>query len=467
MEIIDKNTSRDGTPQSSCSQQDKENTDLRHSDVKENQPPPSNICEETQDSSCILLDMLYSMPTQKISHSNSAKSKREDDIIVIEDDDTEIESKKSNVGDAWTIRSGTVDVESKRDTSLDEIEKLYSYPTQRIHHTCDKVDPTDVFAERYSSKEGLLHLFEECLEECVANLKSADTTIESHLRSLQFYLSKLKLLHKNDKEVIEEKPLHREVCDAEMQAVVDVTNETVQTEYNCKDIGIQTEDFTCTACNVDLNKNQVSSRDRVVSQGVNISIEHAEDETKVDSRPTMHQAALSKSSTPRSKPRSQYADFTCTLDNLNFETQELATNQGPITKISPKGNSHKSETTEPQARTPLARIEENIPGSVLVCSMNSNKAGDSKGINRTSSCDTDRSARFKRIKLPTSDSESEDEVPAKRKCNRFLRDDLTVEFQILSERMDVKNDHKTPVFESQNSEGINYDVSIFLSMLTH
>lgn len=456
IEIINKNTFGDGSPSSSNSQQKKEDIEVQNCEL-EDQPPSSKIHLEkdistSRDSTCILLDM-FSMPTQKISHGDSSESKQENEVITIEDDVTQIESKKPNLQDGSAIHSGTGDSKCEQDTSLDEIEKLYTCPTQKINHICEDVGAMDILVEKYSSKEGLLYLFEECLEECIKNVKSADTTIENHLRTLQFYLSKLKSLHKNDNKLMEEKSSDKELCDAEAQVTVDITDETVQTEYNGTDIGIQTEDLHCIKCNIDLNRNRVVGAATLISQDKK---NPAECEKKLSS----HDTGLNKTNTPLLNQHMQCDEFTCTLDNLNFETQDLTTNQGIITKIFSKSRSQKSKTSQNEAHTSVTKAKENIVGDILMCSVDSNKSVGSNRINQKSTCDADKSIRFKRIKPPTSDSDSEDDVPAKRKCNRFLRDDLTIEFLNNPEGTDFKN--KTSLVESQNSEGINYDVSLFI-----
>ncbi|XP_018575179.1 uncharacterized protein LOC108913978 isoform X2 [Anoplophora glabripennis] len=557
IELIDKNTSGDNDTLIHAFQQKKIKAHAHNSENLTKKPTSENVEKKTTKSedSCVLLDVLFNVPPQKMPHDDNSKSKQENEVIVIDDvpeieimasnvqnnrtaesrrdvlfnmptqkishdnsnrkqenevvvieDICEIEPTQPNLRDDRTPKNGK---DVKQDTSLDEITKLYACPTQKIDYT--SADTTN----KHSSTEDLLYLSEECLEKCITSLKSTDVTIENHLRNLQFYLSKLKLLHRNDNKVIKEKACITELCDAETQVVINIADKTIQTEVKGNSIGVQTEDLCCIQCNVDLNKNLDGVT--LISQGTRAAIEHMVNETNTEFKPTLrsgisnktallkqgsqremnldfnspvHSTGSNKNNTPlkrRSqhtvnetdidfkpipqstvsnknytsavKQRSQHEEFTCTLDNLSFDTQEIEKNQDTITKIPSKIDSRKSDAPQTSRADIGYKVEENIPSSVLICSLNSNKSTASKKINRKLTYEDDKSSKFKRIKRPASDSDSEEdeEVPAKRKCNRFLRDDLSVQFLTNPDISEFKENNKTLVVESQDSESINYD----------
>ncbi|KAJ8917481.1 hypothetical protein NQ315_005530 [Exocentrus adspersus] len=431
MKFIDKNTSEDSISYTYKTEQSNKLDRGVQSPIKavgKNPQTAKSQAEEeyikSSDDSCVLLDVLFNTPTQKVTQD---KVKIDDEIIVISDTLPE-EPSFPIPGEG-----------NRTDFQQDDIALLYGNATQKINHTfCNSMETAEEIMEKHNSVEELLHLVETCLEKCITNFKLVDVVhkpLENELNYLLLYLSKLKSAHKNGKE-----SSIREVYDVGTQTVVGVANKVTQTEDNKIDIGLQTKDLHCIKCNIDLNK---TTNDDAISQDTKTALESIITNTEADFKP------VTNKNTPLPKPETQNEIFTCTLDNLNFETQDIARNKGTITKTVPKVASTQVKE-KPVVQRNETTNKENIPSSVLVCSLNSSRSPVCKRVNRKLTYEAEVP---KRMRDSWSDEDFEEElIPAKRKCNRFLRDDLTVEFLTHPEKAD-----KNIRSETQNSDDINYD----------
>lgn len=247
------------------------------------------------------------------------------------------------------------------------------------------------------------------------------------LESVKLCIKKLKELQlqnisnardnvKIDKITQTDKPFQ---CDMGIQTVKVLKNVAIQSAVTYENHFMQTEDFVCDKCSI-LKMNVRSSEEN--RQKVNIN---------------------------------DTVCFTGSLDDFNFKTQEIAKD---IPCNIPKKCQESPEKSSPQAprnkqkpaslELSLRRVDD-IPNSLLVCSIGSEKP---KKINKKMSSVLGESGpkRYRNVL----DSDSDEEIRPVRKRNRFLRNDLSIEFET---EANTESNKKVP--SSAGNESIDYDVS--------
>ncbi|XP_060517662.1 breast cancer type 1 susceptibility protein-like [Cylas formicarius] len=141
-------------------------------------------------------------------------------------------------------------------------------------------------------------------------------------------------------------------------------------------------------------------------------------------------------------------------DNLSLRSQEVQTSfQGIITQTSEEHNipqeGNKTELDSNSNDVCIQQLNtkenvENSAGSVLVCSI---PTGLEDKIKRKLTF-SDITQRFKRIRKPSCNSDSDDDGTLhKKECNRFIRDDLTVQF------VETETEGNNIEKASENSQG--------------
>ncbi|CAG9823560.1 unnamed protein product [Phaedon cochleariae] len=139
--------------------------------------------------------------------------------------------------------------------------------------------------------------------------------------------------------------------------------------------------------------------------------------------------------------------FTCSFDNLNFETQELQKKN--VQKIVSQNRIQSQNKT-----VPLVEDEKDTsqsrPVSVLECTLNSNS---SSRVNRKLIYTDGNHSKSKR---PLSDSDSEEIILPKKRCNRFIRDDLSIEFDVNTENVESQRSKNSNIL-SDAADDVDYE----------
>ncbi|CAG9837328.1 unnamed protein product [Diabrotica balteata] len=334
----------------------------------------------------------------------------------------------------------------------------YLLPTQKINisdhnETCmdidhdinldkearnDSVEQNESFHEFNDFSEGMNKLLKN-LEMYSENLNKNKHITKRQIENIQKYLEKLNIIHKN--------------MEKNVPVIPERTDRNVQTEKNVVECAIQTVDEKQTPSNTlckNCNKKTISK----------LNSSSSSSKTRSSSR-------INSGKSTKVTP---IDDFAGTLV-LNFETQDIekqfvdkiedmasSTKIKDIDVVTEAENqtevtSNQGDTVADQSKTKNISISEQLEkedNTVLVCTMKS-EGPDSKG--------------HVSLKRKLSDSDSEIVAVPKKRCNRFIRDDLSVEFGNSENPNNYTNNKKSSFPGEISSPETNEDDDEYLNKL--
>ncbi|KAG5880659.1 hypothetical protein JTB14_022821 [Gonioctena quinquepunctata] len=368
----------------------------------------------------------YSLPTQKLDISHELKL--ETDRIISDDN-------------PFLILTQQLDTNS----SNKHEEDIFLIPTQNCRDDISKneVDPMDIdgFEENSESVQNILNDLLNNIRYC--NSSNNIETVRDKLSNIYRYVEKLLVItadkiYGNSSSLV---PVD-EPAEKSTQTYLSRSNKQTQTEGEKINKEVQTE---CIEENYDLENPVLSKQieeSKCITQNTKKAMQTILLETQMSfSLPKQSERIATKTAT-------QNNFFSATLDNFDFDTQDLTKDgtvkisrevqveESPNVRKSPQGDTVEKGKEKKSANEQEAAIKENadksqkLTNSLLVCTLNS---GASNKVNRKLTYHKSTSS-----KRTLSDSDSDEVIVPKKLCNRFIRDDLSIEFDVNTETQ--KND---------------------------
>nr|XP_023011827.1 uncharacterized protein LOC111502085 isoform X1 [Leptinotarsa decemlineata] len=380
----------------------------------------------------------YLLPTQKLDTSNNSKSKNQAD------------------NNPFMMLTQKISTEA-------DVDDVFLKATQKCRNRSKEIYDYVDLEERYETIEDVFDTLDSHLKFCKEKVSS--TSISDKLDIVSRCVAKLRefVTEKtlgNTSRAIEITSFH-DLCERGMQTSFNLSAKLVQTE-NCGNIDqeVQTEDIDEKA---DLSSSKSLKNVGHITQNSEKALHTITSESQANFE-NESSGAQEKQTVVAVTTQNNW--FSATLDNFCFETQDITkendklnvqpetqaeTQKRSVTNEAEKGSvideaKKESVTDEALALPEKADKSQKSTISVLVCSFSSEKANK---VNRKLTYHDSVST-----KRTLSDSDEEIIMP-KRLCNRFIRDDLSVEFDVNTETQNTQN--KKNDLEMPDSEGADFE----------